>query len=35
MYSQGNQHTPDITFETYLRAGEERDETEWEDDLPF
>ena len=35
MYSQGNQHTPDITFETYLRAGEEREETEWEDDLPF
>lgn len=35
MYSQGNQHTPDITFETYLRAGEESDENEWEDDIPF
>lgn len=35
LYSQGNQHIPDITFETYLRAGEESEEIEWDDDIPF
>lgn len=35
MYSQGNQHTPDITFETYLRAGEEGDEIQWDEDILF
>ena len=35
LYSQGNQHIPDITFETYLRAGEEYDEIEGDDDIPF
>lgn len=37
MHSQGNQHIPDITFETYLR--EERSQLEldfdWDDDIPF
>ncbi len=35
IYSQGNQHIPDITFETYLKEGEENEEIEWDDDIPF
>ncbi len=36
MNSKGDQHTPDVTFETYLRTNDGKDEEmEWEDDIPF
>ena len=37
MYSQGNQHCPDITFETYLKAENEvqQDLFDFDDDIPF
>ena len=37
MYAQGNQSTPDITFETYLRQEpyNPQEEFDWDDDIPF